>query len=166
MYAYGYPMTRVGDHFEIPVADMRAGEARKVVLHGRISGADVARFSLTWRRTFDNVAMGTATTLATELTTDPAKVAATRDADATSAVDEARTARTLEDATKVYEQYGAEPAKRLIEREMSAVRRHGVNRVQLENLERVTNDAVHSFEAAPAEQATKANRTRAYELAR
>jgi len=166
MFAYGYPMTRVGDHFEIPVADMRAGEARKVVIHGRVAAADVARFSLTWRRTYDNTAMHTATTLATELTTDPAEVAATRDADVTSSVEEARTARVLEDATKVYEQYGAEPAKRLIERQLSSARSHGVNRVQLENLERVSNDAVHSFEAAPAEQATKANRTRAYELAR
>jgi Ca-activated chloride channel family protein len=165
VWAYGYPMTQVGTKIEIPVADLRAGETRKVVLHGRVAGPDVARFSLTWREPVDRSLHSTATSLTTLLTRDPAVVAATRIMDATVGVEEARTARVLEDATKTYEQYGAEPAKRLIERQLSGLRVN-LPSGKLERIERAANAAVESFEAQPAEQAKKATRTGAYMLER
>ena len=165
VWAYGYPMTQTGTKIEIPIADLRVGETRKVVLHGRVAGPDVARFSLTWREPVDRSVHSTATSLTTLLTRDPAVVAATRIADAAAAVEEARTARVLEDATKTYEQYGAEPAKRLIERQLAHARVN-LPAEKLERIERAANDAVQSFEAQPAEQAKKATRTGAYQLAR
>jgi len=165
VWAYGYPMAKVGAKIEIPIADLRAGETRKVVLHGLVAGPDVARFELTWREPLDRTPRHTATTLATQLTRDPAVVAATRDADATVAVEEARTARVLEDATRTYEQYGAEPAKRMIERHMTGLRVN-LPTGRLERIERAANDAVQSFDAQPAEQAKKATRTGAYLLER
>jgi len=164
-WAYGYPMTRMGTTIQIPIADLRAGEVRKVVLHGRIAGPDVARFELTWRAPADRTAHSTATSLTTELTRDPSVVASTRNADAMAAVEEARTARVLEDATKAYEQYGADSAKRLIERQLVHARAN-VPAEKLERIERAANDAVQSFDQAPAEQAKKATRTGAYLLAR
>jgi Ca-activated chloride channel homolog len=176
VWAYGYPMTQTGTKIEIPIADLRAGETRKVVLHGRVAGPDVARFSLTWRepmrgpadksgKMIDHSLQSTATSLTTLLTRDPSVVAATRNMDATVAVEEARTARVLEDATKTYEQYGAEPAKRLIERQLSGLRVK-LPSGKLERIERAANAAVESFEAQPAEQAKKATRTGAYMLER
>src|SRR3569623_809023 len=41
-WAYGYPMTRMGTTIQIPIADLRAGEVRKVELHGRVAGPEVA----------------------------------------------------------------------------------------------------------------------------
>lgn len=165
-WAYGYPMTRAGTTIQIPIADLRAGEVRKVVLHGRVAGPDVARFELTWRTPgSDRSLHTTATSLTTQLTRDPAVVAATRNADAMAAIEEARTARVLEDATKAYEQYGAESAKRLIERQLVRARAN-VPAEKLERIERAANDAVQSFDQAPAEQAKKATRTGAYLLAR
>ena len=164
-WAYGYPMARTPTKMEIPIADLRAGEMRKVVLHASVMGPDVARFSLTWRDPVDRSLHSTATSLTTLLTRDPAVVAATRNADATMAVEEARTARVLEDATKAYEQYGAEPAKRLIERQLVHARGY-LPADKLQRIERAANDAVESFDAQPAEQAKKATRTGAYLLAR
>ncbi|HET9991643.1 MAG TPA: VWA domain-containing protein, partial [Kofleriaceae bacterium] len=143
-WAYGYPVKNLGTKIEIPIADLRAGETRKVVLHGRVAGPDVARFELTWRSPIDRTPHATATTLATLLTRDPAVVAANRIADATAAVEEARTARVLEDATRTYEQYGAEPAKRMIERQLARVRT-SLPAAKLERIERAANDAVESF---------------------
>jgi Ca-activated chloride channel family protein len=176
VWAYGYPMARAGtknrgpadtsgNELVIPIADLRAGEMRKVVLHGRVAGPDVARFSLTWRDPIDRSLYSTATSLTTLLTRDPAVVAATRIMDATVAVEEARTARVLEDATMTYERYGAEPAKRLIERQLSGLRVN-LPSAKLERIERAANAAVESFDAQPAEQATKATRTGAYLLER
>src|SRR3569833_312785 len=163
--AYGYPMTRMGTTIRIPIADLRAGEVRMVVLHGRVAGPDVARLELTWRAPADRSAHSTATSLTTELTRDPSVVASTLNAAAMAAVEEARTARVLEDATKAYEQYGADAAKRLIERQLVHARAN-VPAEKLERIERAANDAVQSFDQAPAEQAKKATRTGAYLLAR
>jgi len=164
-WAYGYPMAKAGTKIEIPIADLRAGEVRKVVLHGQVAGPDVARFELTWRTPIDRTLHSTATSLTTQLTRDPAVVAATRILDASAAVEEARTARALEDATKAFEQYGAESAKRVIERQLVRARAT-VPAEKLERIERAANDAVHSFEMQEPEQAKKATRTGAYLLER
>ncbi|MEO6774785.1 MAG: VWA domain-containing protein [Kofleriaceae bacterium] len=163
--AYGYPMTRTPTRIEIPIADLRAGETRKVVLHGQVTGREVARFELTWRTPTERVRRQTATTLATVLTRDPAEVAATRLVDATAAIEEARTARVLEDATKTYEQYGAEPANRMIERQLARVHAN-LPAAKLERIERAANAAIQGFDQQPAPQAIKATRTHAYLLER
>ena len=176
--AYGYPLTAIDDHtVRIPIADLRSGETRKVVLHGVVRGPGVARFRLTWRSpqadAADDRAIAGETlprsataTLVTELTEDPARVAATQDLDATAAVEEARTARVLDEATRTYEQYGAEAAQRVIEKQLAHVRHAGIAPAHLDRIERAADGAIHSFAQAPADQAKKATRTTAYELAR
>lgn len=166
-YAYGYPMTRTArDQIVIPVADLRDGETRKVVLHGHVATARVATFGLTWKDPADNTRNATATTLSTTLTDDARAVRATRNLDATMAIEEARTAHILEQATTTYEQYGAEAAQRVIERHLVHVRSTGLAPASLDRIERAANGAVHSFTTEPADQAKKATRTNAYELAR
>jgi Ca-activated chloride channel homolog len=166
-YAYGYPMTRTDrGRVMIPVADLRAGETRKVVLHAHVIDSHVAKFGLLWKDPADNQRHETYTTLSTTLTDSARVVAATRDLDATMAVEEARTAHVLEQATTTYEQYGAEAATRVIERQLDHVRSTGLAPANLERMERAANGAVHSFATDPADQAKKAIRTNAYELAR
>ena len=166
-FAYGYPMTRIeGGRVAIPVADLRAGETRKVVLHAHVVDSRVAKFGLTWKDPTDNQRHETYTTLSTTLTDNPRVVAANRDLDATMAVEEARTAHVLEQATTTYEQYGAEAAQRVIERQLDHVRSTGLSPANLERMERAANGAVHSFATDSADQAKKATRTNAYELAR
>ncbi|MEO9154391.1 MAG: VWA domain-containing protein [Kofleriaceae bacterium] len=165
--AYGYPMTRTSDgRIAIPVADLRAGESRKVVLHAHVIDTRVARFGLTWKDPADNARRETYTTLSTTLTDDASAVRATRDLDATMAIEEARTAHVLEQATTTYEQYGAEAAQRVIERQLVHVRATGLAPANLDRIERAANGAVHSFTTDSADQAKKATRTTAYELAR
>ena len=146
------------------------------MLHGVVAGTDVARFRLTWRSPQDDttqitgealpVERSATARLVAELTRDPARVEATRDRDATGAVEEARTARALDEATRTYEQYGAEAAQRVVEKQLARVRGSGLAPRQLERIERAAGGAIRSFAQAPADQATKATRTTAYELAR
>jgi hypothetical protein len=126
----------------------------------------VAKFGLLWKDPADNQRHETYTALSTTLTDSARVVAATRDLDATMAVEEARTAHVLEQATTTYEQYGAEAATRVIERQLDHVRSTGLAPANLERMERAANGAVHSFATDPADQAKKAIRTNAYELAR
>jgi Ca-activated chloride channel family protein len=56
--AYGYPMERVGSHAIIPIADLRAGETRKVVLRAQLAPAHtgpltITELELAWQRIAD-----------------------------------------------------------------------------------------------------------------
>lgn len=155
----------------VPLADMRSGETRKVVLRTLIPVTaqgtfEVAKFHLEWRRVDDGRTMGASTNLLATMTTDVREVAATIDRDAVSAIETARTARVLEDAAKAYETQGSRAAQQMIERHMFNVRNnHYVDRPAMEKIERASANAVGNFAKAPAPKAMKATRADAYQLA-
>ncbi len=121
--AYGYAFNQAAGQIVIPLADLRAGETRKVVLRATVTGAagrlDVARLALHWRRVDDGMQDSARTDLATLVTTDPAAVAASIDHIATTAIEQARTARVLEEATTIYERDGYEAAQRVLNRHIN-----------------------------------------------
>jgi Ca-activated chloride channel family protein len=170
--AYGYPMTRAGDSVVVPVADLRAGETRKVVLRATIAAARpgelaVARVDLGWRRVSDG-ALGSARALATvDVIDDPAAVAASVDPAAMQAVEQALSARALEDAAAAYDRDGAAAAQQVLERRVQAVRANAayLGRDTARQLESASTQAADGFARAPA-QAKKAASVTAHELAR
>ncbi|MDQ3368529.1 MAG: VWA domain-containing protein, partial [Myxococcota bacterium] len=82
--AYGYPLTRAGDHVIVPIADLRAGESRKVVLRVHVdatrSGAqELAAVQLGWRRIADGAQRTANARVRVDVVEDPAHVAASVD---------------------------------------------------------------------------------------
>jgi Ca-activated chloride channel family protein len=169
--AYGYPIMRQGDQVVVPIADLRAGETRKVVLRSTIRSSapgalPVAAFELHWRRTNDGRQDTARATLATTIVTDQAAVAASIDRGAVNAVEQARTARVLEEATRTYETQGAEAAQRVIERNVARVRANkNMDAPAMQAIEAASSGASQNFATAPATKAKKATRADAYKLA-
>ncbi|MDX2094315.1 MAG: VWA domain-containing protein [Kofleriaceae bacterium] len=169
--AYGYPLARIGNGVRIPISDLRAGETRKVVLRVHIAAAEgalpLADVRFGWRRVRDGAARS-ATTTATASVVDDARVVADSVVPwAAQAVEEALSARALEEASLVYETDGYESAKRVLEQRVDALRRNRVLAPEVRaRIEAVSTEAVESFRAAPPGKATKASRAAAYELAR
>ncbi len=92
--AYGYPVTHDGRALVVPIADLRSGELRKVVLPAQIMAPGfgplwVASFTLTWRDPNDGSAHHADATLVTTVVDDPAAVAASIDRDVVAAIAEA-----------------------------------------------------------------------------
>jgi Ca-activated chloride channel family protein len=170
--AYGYPMTRAADSVVVPVADLRAGESRKVVL--RVTVASPARGELAiaqvdvgWRRVSDG-AQGAARALATvDVVDDPAAVAASVDPAAMQAVEKALSARALDDAAAAYDRDGVSAARQILERRVQAVRANAayLGHDTVEAIEAASGNAIDGFGRAPA-QAKKAASISAHELAR
>ena len=91
-------MMRQGNEVVVPIADLRAGETRKVVLHRRSirrarASSRSARLALHWRRVSDNQFDSTRTQLDTTVVRDVTRVQATIDRSAVSIVEQARAAR-------------------------------------------------------------------------
>jgi len=177
--AYGYPVTRTrpGDRqlpdgvsvVTVPIADLRAGETRKVVLRAtlpsNVGALQVARFTLDWRTTSGD-ARTARTDLATTIVTDSAEVSASIDREAINIVEQARSARVLEQATITYEQQGYEAAQKVLERNMRDVREKNLDAPAMQAIERANEAAMDNFAKAPAPKAMKATRADAYKLAR
>jgi Ca-activated chloride channel family protein len=169
--AYGYQMMNQAGQIVIPLADLRAGETRKVVLRATLSPAtgrlDVAHFKLNWRRVSDGMQDSAQTQLATIVTTDASAVARTIDRTASNAIEQARTARVLEEATTIYERDGYEAAQRVLNRHINDVKNNkNVDAPAAQAIEAASNDAIVNFSKAPPSKAKKATRASAYELAR
>jgi Ca-activated chloride channel family protein len=170
--AYGYPMLRQGSEVVVPIADLGAGETRKVVLRSTVDAArtgrvTVARFALHWRNTADGTFDTTRTQLDTTIVRDVARVHATLDRGAINIVEQARAARVLEQATTVYETQGAEAAQKLIERNLRDVKANvNLDAPSLQAIEAASTGAIDNFAKAPAAKAKKAARADAYQLAR
>ncbi len=173
--AYGYPMTRAGDHAIVQISDLRAGETRKVVLRVNVAtrtlGAlDVTALQLGWRRVSDGVQRKATAHVAVEIVDDEAAVAATIDPSAVDAVEQVHTARALEQATQVYETQGAAAAQEVLHKRAQAVRANkSLSQPMLQRLEAATTAADHDFAVAPSggaagKKASKASRAKAYEL--
>jgi Ca-activated chloride channel homolog len=165
--AYGYPIRHDRGAVIIPVADLRFGETRKVVLHaqlaaGELGGLAVGRFELHWRDPSSSAAQRAQTTLVTEVIDDPRAVARTIDRDALSAIEEARTSRVIEDASIVYEKQGYQAAQKVLERHVEDLRAAGKLTPRIEH---AAQKAMNGFADEPAAKATKSSRGAAFELA-
>jgi Ca-activated chloride channel family protein len=169
---YGYSYTRGREDVVIPLADMRAGETRKVVLHVVVPeyaarSFEVAKFHVAWRDVSTGQPLDATTNVIATLATDAREVAATIDRNAVSAIETARTARVLENAAKTYETQGAAAAEQVIERNLRDVQANkNIDVPALEMIERASNGAAGNFAKAPPAKAMKATRADAYELAR
>ncbi len=169
--AYGYPIMQQGRDVVIPIADLRAGETRKVVLRSTIDTSRtgtlaVAQFALHWRKTSDGTFASTRTQLDTTVVRDIARVRATLDRGAVNIVEQARAARVLEQATTVYETQGYEAAQKLIERNLRDVRANAaLDAPSVQAIEAASSGAIDNFAKAPPQKAMKATRADAYKLA-
>jgi Ca-activated chloride channel family protein len=169
--AYGYHLLRQGSRVVLTLADLRAGETRKVVLRTTLANTlgtrPVAHFELHWRRVQDGAQDHAFAELSTTLTNDTAAIASSIDPVATTAIEEARTARVLEDATTVYERDGYEAAQRVLERHMREVHANkAIAAPATMAIEKASNEAIVNFSKAPPAKAKKAARSAAYDLAR
>ena len=173
--AYGYPLARAGDRVVVPVADLRAGETRKVVFRvsvdRAITGAfDVATVELGWRRIADGAARLARAGVRVDVTSDASAVAASNDVPTVEAIEQVRTARALEEASIAYDEQGPAAAQQIIDRRLDAVRanKHLSAGTALE-LEDTGRGAQRDFAKAPSggaagAKAKKATRAKAYQL--
>lgn len=179
--AYGYPMQAAPGReprVVVPIADLRAGETRKVVIHARVTRdqrtADlgIAGVGLRWHRLPDGSGQSASVQVDAQVTIDPAAVEASTDRETLQLVEQARSAQVLEEATSVYQTQGAQAAQRVIEHHMRAV--HANKHLDPDTarmIEQAESQAADGFAAAPsggtaATKAVKATRAKAYELAR
>jgi Ca-activated chloride channel family protein len=170
--AYGHPLQRSGDHVIIPIADLRAGETRKVVLRTEVAPATTGPLTITnvelgWRRLSDGAARRAATSVDVEVVADQAEVAASVDGPTVQAVEAALSARALEEANEVYDTHGAQAAQQVLELRAAKLRGNGyLDGAARTRLERDNDEALDNLRRAPAAKAKKANSAKAYELAR
>ena len=142
---------------------------RKVVLRSslgsELGAQQVASFTLEWRTTSGEL-KSARTDLATMIVRDADEVAASADREAISIVEQARTARVLEEATTTYEQQGYEAAQKVLERNMRDVRANKhLTPAAVQAIETASDTAIDNFAKAPATKAKKATRADAYKLA-
>jgi Ca-activated chloride channel homolog len=174
--AYGYPIVARGrEDIVIPVADLRAGETRKVVIKSHVSLEDIrlgasyemAKFTLEWRGVADGRTHEANANLVAAFSDDANAVAATIDRAAVTAIESARTARVLEDAAHVYETQGAEAAQQVINRRQAEMQDNKyIDAPMMQKMEKATSTASGNFSKAPPAKAMKATRMDAYDLAR
>jgi hypothetical protein len=173
--AYGYPMVRSAGYVMVPVADLRAGEQRKVVLRvtvdaGSASSLEITKVTLGWRRVADGTSRKASTELRVDVTDDAKAVAESVDVRAVEAVEQVNTARALEEASAAYDRDGAEAANQIMQRRLEQVRTNkALPPAAMQKLESVNMDAQAGFAAAPSggangAKAKKASRAKAYEL--
>lgn len=176
--AYGYPMQQDGGRVVFPVADLRAGELRKIVLRMRVTanqlGAmDIGRVD----SSFVHVASGRTDSremLARAVVTEDARLVHDNlDREALRHIERARAARAIEEATSLYEQGQMQAARRVLEVQAEAI--SGIASQtgygELEEINGAIGRAGASFAAAPdapaspeGKRGTKGNRADAYDL--
>jgi Ca-activated chloride channel family protein len=171
--AYGYPLTREGNQVLIPIADLRANESRKVVLRVDITSPRpqprvvVSQVTLTWHRVADAQPMMATTAAVAEIVDSAGAVAGSVDRRASFAVEQAQTARALDEATDVYERQGYDAARRVIEQRVESMKTNAaLGAADVTSLEAASGQALRDFAAAPPAKAKKSTRAKAYELAR
>jgi hypothetical protein len=170
--AYGYPMSRAANSVVVPVADLRAGETRKVVFRLTVAAAHegplvISQVEVAWHRVSDGVQRAARAAAEVDVVDDPAAVAASVDPALVPVVEKALSARALEEAAAAYDKDGVAGARQVLDRRSRAVRANAayLGAETVESLEAVSRDAIDGFARAPA-QAKKATSVKAYELAR
>jgi Ca-activated chloride channel family protein len=177
--AYGYPAARVGGALVVPIADLRAGEARKVVVRAHVragvaAGRALLGASLSWRRVGDGAPRQAYDRLDVDVVADPGAIARGVDRDATRAIEQALSAQALDAASQAYARGAYDAAREVIERRGAAVRARaampGIG-ASLGDLEVVQAEAQAVFAAPPASagegaRVMKSQREKAYQLSR
>lgn len=164
--AYGYPVVREGGALVVPVADLRAGEVRKVVLRVMVTGNDVAALDLGWRRVSDGAHRETQAIVATTITTNGADQVRTIDRPTLQEAEAAHSARVVEEAARTYETQGADAAQQVIERHMADLDKNGmIDAPTKARLQAAEGQVRMDFAKKPAPAATKSARAAAYQLA-
>ncbi len=170
--AYGYPMSREGTAIVIPIADLRAGETRKVVLRVTIAQSELGAFDVStvrlgWRRVTDGRQRSAVTGVRAEVVDDARAVADSTVPAASQATEEALSARALEEATVIYETQGYEAAKQVLDLRVQAARKNAhVGVGSMQRIEAASGAAADSFREAAPSKAKKVGRAAAYDLAR
>jgi Ca-activated chloride channel family protein len=171
--AYGYQMSRHGDSVIIPIADLRAGETRKVVLRVRVATSQlvaskvITSVHMGWRRVADGAQRNAKTAAIAEIVDDSRAVAASVIPRAAQAVEEALSARALEEAAIVYEAQGYEAAKQVLDVRMDQVNRNtNLTPTTRARIESSSTRAMENFKSAPKGKAMKMSREDAYNLSR
>lgn len=168
--AYGYPTVHVGmGMLEVPIADLRAGETRKIVVHALVGPnagmIDVARVKLAWRRVADSSLRNASATARAEVSSDATKIASSVNADVLRATESAQQARAIEQATKAYEEQGYAAAQRIMQDRARAMQAKsgalGNSWVEIQTAEGDT--MIKAMPSAPA-KAKKVARTKAYDM--
>jgi Ca-activated chloride channel family protein len=170
--AYGYPLTRTAGGVVVPVADLREGEVRKIVLRIRLSAARpgalaLADLALDWRRVAGG-ASGTARAVASvDVVDDPDAVAASVDPAAMRSIEQALSARAIEEAAAAYDHGGLPAAQQVLDRRATAVRANAayLGRGAVDALDAAQAKTIDGFARSPA-AAKKAASVTAHELAR
>ncbi len=168
---YGYPMSRAANSVVVPVADLRAGETRKVVFRLTVAAAHegplvISQVEVAWHRVSDGVQRAARAAAEVDVADDPAAVTASVDPALVPVVEQALSARALEDAAAAYDKDGVAGARQVLDRRSRAVHANAyLGAETVESLEAVSRDAIDGFARAPA-QAKKATSVKAYELAR
>jgi len=178
--AYGYRTTTEGGTMFVPIADLRAGESRKVVVKVRVTAGagaamELARVRLTFRPRGASAPVEATTVARAEITDDAGVVTAGLRRDAVRQVEEARTAHALEQATEAYEHGDAAAAQQILEVQRqeatAAAEQTGDDELQ-QRIGKITTRTANGFAAAPApmadegRRASKDVRLDAYDLAR
>lgn len=174
--AIGYPLIQDADGWRVPVADMRRGEQRKVVLRVRVHASRATQdiVSVTWRyRTLAGEAQSQVAVARATVTSDPAAVERGRDPGALELIEQARTARAIDDASAAFARGDASAADAILEQRRTVMQGYAgkMDRKTLDDIQRATGQAERDFAAAPAAsapaglRAVKGNRAASYELA-
>ena len=122
---------------------------------------------LGWRRVLDGARREARTTVHAEVVRDAHQVVASAVTWASQAVEEALSARALEEASVVYETQGYDAAKQVLDRRVHQMQGNAhVGTASRAKIEAASSEAIESFRAAPRGKATKVSRVKAYELAR
>ncbi|MCG8419380.1 MAG: VWA domain-containing protein [Proteobacteria bacterium] len=175
--AFGYPMEHTGSQVLVPVADLHAGETRKVVLHLRVDAKTpgemaIADIAISFRPT-ESLAQRTLHIAArTAVTDNRDTVLAGRDREAIRHIERARTAKAINLATERYEagdSAGAMQVLRARRKEAQSIA-SSVNDAALgAELGKAADNADNAFQIAPAaskagKRARKKTRAKAYRL--
>jgi Ca-activated chloride channel family protein len=174
--AIGHPLVADADGVRVPVADLRRGEQRKVVVRVRVRAsertAEILR--VTWRyRTIGGAVQEQRAVARAAVTDDPSLVERGHDKVARELIEQARTAAALEQASAAFAAGDSAGASRiLVERRAVMQGWDGkLDQQLLKDIEDATVRAERGFAEAPAaaapagRRALKGNSQAAFELA-
>ncbi len=118
--AYGYDIIREGGRTLVNVADLRAGETRKVIVRVRVTAAkpgalDIASVAVSYRNVDTGKNHEVAMTSRAEATRSEVAVRDGRDKDATRHIERARTASAINMANAAYDRGDYASAQKILE---------------------------------------------------
>ncbi len=174
--AIGYPMIRDAGGWRVPVADLRRGEQRKVVVRVRVQATAATQdiLSVSWTyKTLTGAAQEQLAVARAAITSDEADVERGRDRSAIELIEQARTARALEDASAAYAAGDAHGANQILVERRTLLQGYAgkLDQKTLDNIEEATDRAAHDFAQAPTAsapdglRAVKGNRAASFEFA-